>query len=446
MLKENLSLHLDVKDTFKGMGKYFASIVLLKIVLAVYVFSKGALDSYLAIVLPMLFISMILIIVTAMWKADFVFTFIAIILFDIGTTMQVMVYPSSTRYMLLQFAALVLGGFVFCVIVVAQNKISVKHQWKVCMTIIVLLYLFLLVFGANINGTKAWINVAGTTFQVTEVIKVVTFCALAAIFASDYTDKKKMVYALSLIFVNGIFLALIKELGTLVVLTLIFLIFVFMFIEPIKYFAITVITMFTMVVGGVGSVFFLSRFNNEGVKDFVLVEIGAAIWGKLKNRILLLTAIDTLDPYGSAYQALTAQKAIRLGGLFGSNYQLSIPVEESDYVFVSLILNMGIILAILVVILFLCLLLSGIRIYTNSEKKLEQCTAAGFIYAMFLQSLLTMLGSTNAFLLMGLPIAFLSAGGSNQMMLFTMLFYILYCGRTVKQYTERRGPVCRINK
>ena len=61
---------------------------------------------------------------------------------------------------------------------------------------------------------------------------------------------------------------------------------------------------------------FLSRLDNPNVTDFVLIEVAADIWGKLENRVVLLTAPDTLDPYGSAYQALTAQKAIHLGGLF----------------------------------------------------------------------------------------------------------------------------------
>lgn len=454
MRGESLKCYCYNLKNIKNIGIYIAAIVLLKIVFLLFAFSKGELDSYLKIVIPAAVISMVIILYTCAMKSDYTFAVISILLLDIGTTMQVLISESPDRYILLQGIALVLGAILLIAVCMVQKHFSYKQQWLICLIGISVLYLILLIFGANINGTKAWIAIGGMSFQMTEIIKIISVVGMAAVFSSD-TSEKKIIYSLMIVLVNVVFLVLIKEMGTLVVIAFIFLLYSFLFLENLKFFYFSIASIFTLGAGGILGTFFLSRLDIPNVTDFVLIEVAADIWGKLENRVVLLTAPDTLDPYGSAYQALTAQKAIHLGGLFGSSYQISIPVEESDYVFVSLILNMGLVLAILVLILFLCILLSGIRIYAKSANRLEGCTAAGFIYMIFFQSLLTMLGSTNAFLIMGLPMAFLSAGGSNQSMLFTMLFYILYVGRTIcekdkengKEISiERRKAVCRIKE
>lgn len=433
-------------NALKNIGNEIIILVLLKLMFLLFAFSKGELDSYLKIVLPASAISLLILLYTCFMRSDYPFAVVSVVLLDIGTTMQVLVSESPERYILLQGIALILGAVFMVMICMGQKKFTHKQQWLFCLVGISILYLVLLLFGANFNGTKAWIVIGGMSFQITEIIKILSVLGMAAVFSSKSSEKQKILCSMALVLINGMFLALIKELGTLVVIVLVFLLYSFLFLDNLKFFFFTTAGMFSLGAGGILGTFVLARLDRPKIKDFFLIEAAADIWGKLENRITLFTAPDTLDPYGSAYQALTAQKAIRLGGLLGSSHQISIPVEESDYVFVSLILNMGVALAVLVLILFLCILLSGIRIYTKNKDRLESCTAAGFIYIIFFQSLLTMLGSTNAFLIVGVPMAYLSAGGSSQIMLFAMLFYVLYAGRHKRIEKERRKVVCRVNE
>lgn len=118
-------------------------------------------------------------------------------------------------------------------------------------------------------------------------------------------------------------------------------------------------------------------------------------------------------------------------------------------------------MAIVVLILFLLFLFTGIKTseYHILHKKtvwdasgaIEEMTANGFVYTIYFQALIAILGTTNAFLIIGVAIPFLSAGGSSQMVTFAMVCYLIYTRRAISHAAydkseEGRGAVCRRKK
>lgn len=454
------NLKTEMQDpTFR---KNLLALIAVKIMLLCLAAAKGVLDSYATIFLPAGIVSLLLLFGTAALRSDQKITVLVLILQEIGTFIQVFVYKGSlTKYILLQIIAF-LGGVLLCAaVILLQKRVTYKQQWMLCLITVTALYLVLFLFGSNINGTRAWIYIGGMSFQITEFTKYLSICGMAAALLGEEEEKKKLFRMFAFVLLNGICLTMIKELGTLFLILLCFFLFTFLFIRQLKYFFISFFTMVGLLAAGIGGVYFLSRYDHPGKVDFVFVEMAAAVCGKLKNRITILTAPESMDPFGSVQQALTAQKAIRLGGILGSSYELQIPVQESEYVFVAMILKLGLLMAIVVLILFLLFLFAGIKNseYHVSHKKtvwdapgaIEEMTANGFVYTIYLQSLIAMLGTTNAFLIIGVAIPFLSAGGSSQMVAFAMVCYLIYTRRAISHAAydktkERREAVCRRKK
>jgi len=427
-----------------GKKKIAGFILLLELSMSLYLYTRGRLDMYLEILIPITVLSMLTLGITMILRSDMIFGVICVLLLNIGVTIQIMAGKASMTRLTANYVVSFLLGLVSLAAVQALEKRVPKEKRRTFwMCAAGLCYVILLIFGSRVNGTKAWLKFGSFTFQMTEVIKILSICCLASVFAdSRLSEKRKVLYASFFLLLNGLLLFFVNELGTLVIMVAVCFIYCLLFLSEIKYFLMFAGTLGGMAAGGLGISFVLNRLY-EGGRIRFLTRCGAVVWGKFLSRIQLLTAPDKMDPYGMGYQSLTARKAISLGGWFGSEYSVKIPVGESDYVFASLILHMGVFMAITVILLFCGLLIRGIAIYLRQNERYEQILAAGFIYLLFIQSFLTILGSSNFFLLMGMPIAFLSSGGSNLLSVFFMMFYLIYAGRKRDLTEEER--VCRIN-
>ena len=437
--------------------RFSISIVFVNFALALFLWTKESLDNYVAIVLPMTVMSIFFILIADIMKTSQSFIFANVILMNIGGAMQMLVgKESSSSFVMLQLATFVMAVAGVWLLIFIQHKVSVKTQLIMGIVAIVMLYLILFIFGSTINGTKAWIRFGNSEgalgIQLTELIKILSVYVLSIIFSNTkFSDLQTILFGGICIIVNVISLLCIREMGTLVMLVVVFIVYSFLYVKKLKFSVI--ITGTIGLLGGIslGVAAVFSKLYDGGLIN-VLTRLGADIWKKVYGRLQLLISLETVDPVTDGYQPMAAKNAITLGGWFGSQYNMKIPVEESDYIFASLLCNMGFVMGIIVLILFLSILFMGTRMIFEQKKDSEQVLAIGFLYMMVLQSLLTIFGSSNFFLLIGLPVAWLSAGGTNQLMVFLMMLYIAYAGRGIeiignkrRKITERK-KICRIKE
>ena len=417
------------KEHVNNVLKWITLIVLLQAAWCVLIYLRGGLNEYIPAALISVFISITVLIFAGYYRADFRFFVVALILLSMGNVMQNLVAVQNMfRFAIIEFAAFIIGSIVAAAMVRFSSAVSIRRQ-KTCIWIFLfILFAVLAVFGKSTYGTKAWISIAGVSFQVTEVIKVLVIYYFGLVMSGDDEETRKFISCLVMLGVNGIFFAVIREFGTLIVLMVILLLLSWMFFEKMRY---CILSCFFIVVAGSAGLFASYNMNllvQKGAANKWIV-FGASIWKKLTDRLQLLTALDKVDPYSVGYQSITARKAMNLGGWFGNIYDVKIPVADSDYVYTALIMHMGFVMAVLVLILFLCLLVSGVQISLREMKSRKRYIATGFVLVIFVQSVLTIFGSTNFFFLMGMPIAFLSSGGSNQLCVFTMMMFLLFSGK-----------------
>ena len=141
-----------------------------------------------------------------------------------------------------------------------------------------------------------------------------------------------------------------------------------------------------------------------------------------------------LDPFkyadGMGYQIIQGFYAIASGGFFGKGLGLGrpdyIPFAESDYIFASICEEMGILMGMGVVMLFLILTYRGIKTSMEQHNRLYKYVAFCLSLIFAFQSLIMFGGILKLIPLTGITIPFVSYGGSSILSSFIALGILQY--------------------
>lgn len=171
----------------------------------------------------------------------------------------------------------------------------------------------------------------------------------------------------------------------------------------------------------------------------IFLLIGAAapmLWNKLhpyQQKRLLTFLNPEADPLGSAYQLIQSKIAIGSGGVFGKGFlkgtqtQLKfLPEGHTDFIFSAWAEEFGFIGAALVVALFFLLFYRGIVLAAKCHNRHYSLVAVGVVCVLIFQALANLLMTVGFLPVTGLPLPFLSYGGSS--MLTTMVAMGLLLG------------------
>jgi rod shape determining protein RodA len=147
------------------------------------------------------------------------------------------------------------------------------------------------------------------------------------------------------------------------------------------------------------------------------------VWNKIlyaHQRGRILTFVDPqLDPQGAGYQVLQSKVAIGSGGLFGKGYlngtqtNLSfLPEEHTDFIFSVIGEQFGFLGCVLVLGLFLILMQRILLIVTDSRSRFSSLAAVGVLGVFAFHVLVNISMTMGMMPVTGLPLPFLSYGGS----------------------------------
>jgi len=141
-----------------------------------------------------------------------------------------------------------------------------------------------------------------------------------------------------------------------------------------------------------------------------------------KRRILVFLNPD-LDPHGSGYNVIQSKIAVGSGGFFGKGFlngsqsQLGfLPEKTSDFVFSVFAEEWGFFGSIILLGLLALIVLRGIQIAFESKDKYGALLASGIVAILFFHVLINVGMVIGIMPVTGLPLPFVSYGGSNLMM------------------------------
>ncbi len=332
-----------------------------------------------------------------------------------------------------------IGLAVLAVCVTLPLKFFQKYAYVIYSVALALLVVVLVVgTGA---GTRRWIALGAVRIQPAEIAKVATLIALARYLGDEHRNLgtlKDILVPLALVSAPLLLVMKQPDLGSaLVFLALILPVLhwaglsgavLFVILAPLvslvsasNYYAFLT-AMFIISAG----LFLLGRGLRFFVFNFVL-NIGVGIltpmlWGTLKayqqNRILTFLGLVT-DPHGLGYQVIQSKVAIGSGGVVGKGFLHGtqthlrfLPEQHTDFIFCVIAEEFGFLGVLLVLSLFLYMLLRGLNIASKVKARFSSVLVFGGT-VIFLFQIFVNVGMTIGIMpVTGLPLPFLSYGGS----------------------------------
>jgi len=257
--------------------------------------------------------------------------------------------------------------------------------------------------GMVVNGARRWIGVGFLNIQPSEFAKLATVIYLS----NRLSDKKEKIQS----FFRGL-------LPNLIILGIVFLLII---MEPNLSIAgiIIIVGLIMLFIAGAR----WSHMITLGIIGLLLAAIAVIIEPYRLERVLTF-----LDPWkdmqGSGYQVIQSLYALGSGGIFGVGLGNSrqklfyIPEPQNDFIFSIIGEELGFIGAAAIIFIFLALILRGFRIAAKSPDTFACLLASGITSIIAVQSFINIAVVTSSMPPTGVPLPFISAGGSS--MLFTM--------------------------
>ena len=148
------------------------------------------------------------------------------------------------------------------------------------------------------------------------------------------------------------------------------------------------------------------------------------------------------DPLGAGYNTIQAKVAIGSGGLFGKGFmqgnqtQLQyIPEQWTDFIYCVIGEEFGFIGSIIVLILFLFLFLRVLKIAASTKDEFLSLTLIGILSVYIIHYLINIGMVVGILPVIGIPLPFVSYGGSSLLVNMFMLGIIANVYRNRKNYT-----------
>ena len=263
------------------------------------------------------------------------------------------------------------------------------------------IFLMFLVFVPGLGfyhaGAKRWLDLGPVSFQPAEFLKFAYVLYLAAWLETRSKSISSFKFGLlPFAIMSGFiasFLVLQPDIGTLGVLMA------------------TVLAMFFVSGGSVRQIFLLFLISLALLA--VLIFIEPYRMDRLK---VFLNPAE--DPQGVGYQVNQALIAVGSGGFFGRGFGLSrqkfsyLPEPIGDSIFAIFAEELGFLGSFFLIMFFLLFFLRGIWISFKSPDSFGKFLGAGILFSIIFQALINISATVGMMPLTGIPLSFVSYGGS----------------------------------
>jgi rod shape determining protein RodA len=266
----------------------------------------------------------------------------------------------------------------------------------------VILLIAVFILGREAMGAQRWISFGGFSFQPSELSKFSTIILLSRFFAMAKAEKKNFIRDVffPLVLVGFNFLLIFKQpdLGTgLLLLLLFFMIGIFSNLKK-RYFILLMITGFILI-----------PFTWTHLKDYQ------------KKRLTVF--IDPAhDPLGAGYTIIQSKIAIGSGKLLGKGFLSGtqnqfnfLPERHTDFIFTVIAEEWGFAGSTLLLFVYWLLLSKIIDRIKNMNDNFAQLLAVGISSLFFLHIFINMGMTLGILPVVGIPLLFLSYGGTHIM-------------------------------
>jgi cell division protein FtsW len=352
-----------------------------------------------------------------------------VIVFSASSVISLELYGSSTTIFIKQLYAVLLGlGFMLLAMRLDYRLYQNRYILAALVAAAIGMLCWALI-SPDVNGVHRWVRIGPMRFQPSEIAK------LGIIFVTAYY----------LVKIGGQIRSLEKQmlwyfapLGLLMLLVL---------LEP--DFGTTTSLAFTLAllffVAGLPWRYYLGALLLAAPGLYFLVYRVPYRW----NRLLAFWDPEA-DPYGAGYQILQSLIAVGSGGLGGKGLAQStqklffLPEAQTDFIFAVLAEEMGIWGSTLVLLLFMIVLWRGVRISLKADTLFGTYVGLGIVCMIVFQALFNISVVLSLCPTKGIPLPFISAGGSSVLVMLIAVGILLNISRNpavqVPEVIDDRPP------
>jgi rod shape determining protein RodA len=346
----------------------------------------------------------------------------------------------GTNYFFKQLVWISIGLALMMTIVFIPNKLIYESAY-ILYGVSIFLLIVVIFFGSVGQGAERWLRIGPLYFQPSEIAKLTTILAVARFISQDKVNLnsfKDFIIATSFILVPFIFIVRQPDLGTAMVFgalalpmfywaglkgsNLILILMPFLVMLASFQFYTFLILMIILVL----YLAYTRKSKTVSIVNFLAnISMGLitpVLWNHLKsyqrNRIKIFLNPEA-DPKGAGYQIIQSKVAIGSGGftgkgfLQGSQTQLRfLPEQHTDFIFAVIGEEFGFLGVLIGLIFFFVFLMRGIFIATIVKSRFNSIVSVGIVTVLAFHVIVNIGMTIGLFPVTGLPLPFLSYGGS----------------------------------
>lgn len=356
-----------------------------------------------------------------------VFTILFLVVFGIIMVYSSSYYASYQRYgnhvEYLKKQALWCGIGVTCMYLVSQiNYKFICKYWAVFYLGAIACLVLVLFIGKDVNGAKRWLDFKVFQFQPSEVAKLALIITLSVTISNmhQYITNIKVFIFNVLFVVAPVILILIENMSTAFVVFVIGMSMIYLAMPNIKS-----IIMYMVLPGTIAGTLLLVF---KGLFGSVFKDYRMSRWEIFING-------PWSDPQGAGYQTIQSLYAIGSGGLFGKGLGYSmqkngfIPEAHNDIIFAIICEELGLFGATALILLFMLLIWRCMVIASNAKNLQAMLLVTGIMVQVAIQAIINIAVVTNSMPNTGMPLPFISYGGSSLLFLMIEMGIVLNVAR-----------------
>jgi rod shape determining protein RodA len=305
----------------------------------------------------------------------------------------------------IQWVCIGLAGMTLAFLI--DYRFLVRHAY-IIYGISLFLLAAVLAGGYATRGSQRWIVIGSFTFQPSELVKLTLILALSKFFTEHQMDRgyrlRELVVPFFLLIVPFLMILKQPDLGTGLILAILFTAIVLFVGLDFKSILLTI-----------GTGIFMIPLGWHFLKDYQ------------KERIFTFFKPEN-DPLGSGYHIIQSMIAIGSGGFTGKGYlkgsqtQLRfLPEQQTDFVFSVFAEEWGFLGGLSIILLFFFLIAWGLKIMLHSRDYSGALLALGISMLILWEAFINMGMVLGILPVVGIPLPFLSYGGSSLLVLMTAM-------------------------
>jgi cell division protein FtsW (lipid II flippase) len=316
-----------------------------------------------------------------------------------------------------------MGEFALAVLLATPRTVSTfrlyKYTWA---SIGLFLIMATIVAGTDINGSgyRRWIGFHGVYFQPVELLKI-----LMVVFFAAYLDEKRELLAAGRLRIGPLQLPPVQYLGPLVVMWGLSLLLLVKQNDLGSALLFLGIFLAMIYIGTARAVYPIS--------GLVMYALGVYVAFHLFPHIRDRTEV-WLDPWthaaGSGYQLVQGLIAMGSGGIVGQGLGQGlayryVPVVTTDFILAGIGEELGMAGVVCLLALILYLVFRGLAIALRTPDGFQKLLASGLMSILAIQTIVIVGGTTRLMPLTGVPLPFLSYGGSSALANWVIIGFVL---------------------